>query len=73
MEPSKWYVKHVNQLREKLDAFLEATMEKGIVVDGVVAQDNSQAASFWQIREVGSFLHQEVGSVASEVINFTLF
>jgi hypothetical protein len=30
-------------------------MEKGIVVDGVVAQDNSQAASFWQIREVGSF------------------
>jgi len=37
--------------KEKLDAFLEASMEKGIVVDGVVAQDNSQAASFWQIRE----------------------
>lgn len=48
-------------------------MEKGIVVDGVVAQDNSQAASFWQIREVGSFLHQEVGSVASEAIDFILF
>jgi D-2-hydroxyglutarate dehydrogenase len=37
--------------KEKLDAFLESTMEKGLVADGVVAQGISQAASFWQIRE----------------------
>jgi len=42
----------VNHVREKLDAFLESTMEKGLVTDGVVAQDSSQAASFWQLREV---------------------
>lgn len=43
-------------VREKLDAFLAATMEKGIVVDGSVAQDSTQAASFWQLREVCSHL-----------------
>lgn len=44
------------QTREKLDAFLESTMEKGFVADGVVAQDSTQAASFWQIREVSLWL-----------------
>lgn len=43
---------HVNRTREKLDRFLESTMEKGFVSDGVVAQGSNQAASFWQIREV---------------------
>lgn len=43
---------HVDHIREKLDAFLESTMEKGLVADGVVAQGMSQAASFWQLREV---------------------
>lgn len=37
--------------REKLHRFLESTMEKGFVADGVVAQGTTQAASFWQIRE----------------------
>lgn len=51
-----WYkvatCEHVDHIREKLDAFLESTMEKGLVADGVVAQGISQAASFWQLREV---------------------
>lgn len=38
--------------REKLDKFLEASMENELVVDGVVAQDGSQSAAFWRIREV---------------------
>lgn len=34
-----------------LEQFLEATMESGDVVDGVVAQDLSQAAEIWALRE----------------------
>ncbi|CAM6041201.1 unnamed protein product [Sphagnum compactum] len=37
--------------KEKLDAFLEAGMELGYFVDGTVAQDSTQAGSFWEIRE----------------------
>lgn len=36
---------------EKLDAFLEAAMEDGLVVDGTVAQDQAQLADLWQLRE----------------------
>ena len=35
----------------KLEAFLAAVMESGDVHDGVVAQDQRQAASFWAIRD----------------------
>ena len=35
----------------KLDAFLERVMEKDIVADGVVAQDETQAKAFWGWRE----------------------
>ncbi|EDQ89466.1 uncharacterized protein MONBRDRAFT_25135 [Monosiga brevicollis MX1] len=35
----------------KLEAFLENAMETGCVVDGVVAQDATQAAALWQVRE----------------------
>ncbi|MCO5583085.1 hypothetical protein L7F22_036992 [Adiantum nelumboides] len=37
--------------KEKLDGFLEACMENDLVADGVVAQDNQQFTSFWQLRE----------------------
>lgn len=37
--------------REKLDKFLETCVEKGLVADGTIAQDNIQAMSFWRIRE----------------------
>ncbi|KAI5065125.1 hypothetical protein GOP47_0019820 [Adiantum capillus-veneris] len=40
-----------NHDREKLDKFLEACMENGLVADGVVAQDNQQFTSFWHLRE----------------------
>lgn len=49
---TKWLYVNMDHIREKLDAFLESTMEKGLVADGVVAQGSSQAASFWQLREV---------------------
>mmetsp|Transcript_13765 Transcript_13765/g.34611 ORF Transcript_13765/g.34611 Transcript_13765/m.34611 type:complete len:434 (+) Transcript_13765:250-1551(+) len=35
----------------KLEAFLEAAMEDGCVVDGVVAQDETQAKDLWKLRE----------------------
>jgi FAD/FMN-containing dehydrogenase len=38
--------------RAKLEAFLLRSMEDGLVADGVIAQDISQASSFWRIREV---------------------
>ncbi|ESQ46391.1 hypothetical protein EUTSA_v10000690mg, partial [Eutrema salsugineum] len=37
--------------REKLEAFLLKSLEKGLVSDGVIAQDINQASSFWRIRE----------------------
>ncbi|XP_016501832.2 D-2-hydroxyglutarate dehydrogenase, mitochondrial isoform X1 [Nicotiana tabacum] len=37
--------------REKLDAFLLHSMENGLISDGVVAQDITQASSCWHIRE----------------------
>ena len=36
---------------EKLEKFLENVMEKGIVSDGVLAQDESQKSSLWSWRE----------------------
>lgn len=36
---------------DKLEAFLEEAMASGLVLDGAVAQDSSQASSFWHIRE----------------------
>ncbi|KAJ7539328.1 hypothetical protein O6H91_11G087300 [Diphasiastrum complanatum] len=40
-----------NHDKEKLDVFLEDAVRTGHVVDGVVAQDNSQSSAFWRIRE----------------------
>ncbi|KAL8240529.1 hypothetical protein R6Q59_013884 [Mikania micrantha] len=37
--------------KEKLEAFLLHAMESGLVSDGALAQDFSQASSFWHIRE----------------------
>nr|GFC40847.1 D-2-hydroxyglutarate dehydrogenase, mitochondrial [Tanacetum cinerariifolium] len=36
---------------EKLEAFLFHAMEVGLVSDGAIAQDSSQASSFSHIRE----------------------
>lgn len=37
--------------REKLDSFLESALAKELITDGTVAQDTSQADSFWRVRE----------------------
>jgi FAD/FMN-containing dehydrogenase len=36
---------------EKLDALLEAAMDQGVVCDGAVAQDGTQTAAMWALRE----------------------
>ncbi|GAB0119160.1 FAD-binding oxidoreductase [Acidisoma sp. 7E03] len=38
-------------LRPRLEAFLEAMMEEGLVLDGAVAESEAQRAAFWRIRE----------------------
>eukprot|EP01018_Ginkgo_biloba_P020945 Gb_12081 [translate_table: standard] len=37
--------------KAKLDAFLESSIENGLISDGSVAQDYNQTAAFWRIRE----------------------
>ena len=36
---------------EKFSAFLDHCLSRGLVSDGVLAQDSSQALNFWRIRE----------------------
>lgn len=38
-------------LRPRLEAFLEATMAEGLVLDGAIAESEAQRARFWRIRE----------------------
>jgi FAD/FMN-containing dehydrogenase len=38
-------------LREKMEAYLGEAMEKGLVLDAVVAQNETQARAFWALRE----------------------
>ncbi|CAD6341814.1 unnamed protein product [Miscanthus lutarioriparius] len=49
--------------KTKLEAFLLRSMEDGLVADGVIAQDISQATNFWQIREGISEASVKVGAV----------
>ncbi len=38
-------------LREKMEAYLGEAMEKGLVLDAVIAQNEAQARAFWGLRE----------------------
>ena len=38
-------------LRDKMEAYLGEAMEKGLVLDAVVAQNETQARAFWALRE----------------------
>ncbi|KAL6647298.1 hypothetical protein ACP70R_014735 [Stipagrostis hirtigluma subsp. patula] len=49
--------------KAKLEAFLLRAMEDGLVADGVIAQDISQASNFWRIREGISEASVKVGAV----------
>ncbi|CAG8477888.1 12971_t:CDS:10, partial [Dentiscutata heterogama] len=53
---------------EKLHNFMEILMEKGIVEDGVVAQDNTQLQNLWSIREG----IPEAGSKSGSVYKYDL-
>ena len=37
--------------REKLETFLEGAMENGLVEDGVIAENETQAQALWELRE----------------------
>lgn len=47
----------------KLETFLESAMEDGLVVDGVVAQDETELANLWQWREMIPESSQSNGGV----------
>ncbi|KAG8080945.1 hypothetical protein GUJ93_ZPchr0007g5403 [Zizania palustris] len=49
--------------KAKLEAFLLRSMEDGLVADGVIAQDISQASNFWRVREGISEASVKVGAV----------
>ncbi|XP_006658345.1 probable D-2-hydroxyglutarate dehydrogenase, mitochondrial [Oryza brachyantha] len=49
--------------KAKLEAFLLRSLEDGLVADGVIAQDISQASNFWRIREGISEASVKVGAV----------
>ncbi|PAN09887.1 hypothetical protein PAHAL_2G056100 [Panicum hallii] len=49
--------------KTKLESFLLRSMEDGLVADGVIAQDISQASNFWRIREGISEASVKVGAV----------
>ncbi|XP_042453296.1 probable D-2-hydroxyglutarate dehydrogenase, mitochondrial isoform X1 [Zingiber officinale] len=47
----------------KLEAFLLQSMEEGLILDGVIAQDMNQSASFWRVREGISEASVKLGAV----------
>lgn len=53
--------------REKLDAFLESSMESELVTDGVVAESAGQAAAFWELRES---LPEAVGKAGTKTFKY---
>ncbi|ONM52019.1 probable D-2-hydroxyglutarate dehydrogenase, mitochondrial-like isoform X2 [Zea mays] len=58
--------------KTKLEAFLLRSMEDGLVADGVIAQDISQASNFWRIREGISEASVKVGAVYKYDLSITV-
>jgi len=48
---------------EKLEAFLESGLEDGLLLDGTIAMDQTQAAGLWRIREGVSEALSRAGAV----------
>ena len=42
---------HAGHDEHKLEAFLQRVMESGAVVDGTIAQDDTQSQAIWRVRE----------------------
>ncbi len=48
-------------LRDRMEAYLGEAMEKGLVLDAVIAQNEAQARSFWAMRENHSEAQKKEG------------
>ena len=55
-------------MRPRLETYLADAMEKGLVLDAVVAQNEAQAQAFWKIRES----HAEAGRHAGPACSFDI-
>ena len=67
-------------LRERLESVLAGGMEKGLVIDGTIAESRAQARAFWKLRETipeaqkpeGSSIRHDVSVPVSQVPEFLI-
>lgn len=55
-----------------LEGLLSDALERGLIVDGVIAQSGQQAAGFWNLREHLPIANRLIGAVASHDISLPL-
>ena len=55
-----------------LEGLLVDAMERGLVLDGVIAQSGQQAADFWSLREHIPEANRRIGAIASHDISLPL-
>ncbi len=55
-----------------LEGLLVEAMERGLVLDGVIAQSGAQAADFWTLRESLPEANRKIGAIASHDISLPL-
>lgn len=58
--------------QEALTELFEAALEKGLAIDGLIAQSETQRAEFWSVREHIPEANRRVGSVSSHDISVPL-
>lgn len=74
-QPNEWYVlmewcspRAGSGLTQKMEAFLEQSIENGMVLDGTMAQSEAQRANFWKMREAYSGAQKyEGGSIKHDI------
>ncbi|SLN57888.1 putative FAD-linked oxidoreductase [Pseudoruegeria aquimaris] len=57
---------------ELLEAIFERGLEAGLVSDGLIAQNESQRAAFWAVRESIPLANRRIGSISSHDISVPL-
>ncbi|MFB9222187.1 FAD-binding oxidoreductase [Paracoccus cavernae] len=57
---------------DALEGLLVEAMERGLVLDGVIAQSGAQAADFWTLRESLPEANRKIGAIASHDISLPL-
>ncbi len=57
---------------QALESLLVEAMERGLVLDGVIAQSGAQAADFWHLRESLPEANRRIGAIASHDISLPL-